>query len=131
MTNQNLGYGKKIWSFAGGCIPLTSNGKEPAFTSHDKIAILNTSAKDATITIMIQYEGRNPVDKYEITLKARRVKKIRFNDLIDPLPVPLDTPFGFVLTSDLKVIVQFSRVDTSNDHHAAFITTPYFKKQNE
>jgi hypothetical protein len=128
MTNQNSEYGKKIWSFAGGRIPLRSNGKEPAFTSHDKIAILNTSAKDATITIMILYEGRNPVDKYEIKLKARRVKKIRFNDLIDPLPVPLDTPFGFVLTSDVKVIVEFSRADTSSNYLAAFITTPYFKK---
>jgi hypothetical protein len=128
MRNKNLGYGRKIWSFAGGQIPLTSNGKEPAFTSHDKIAILNTSARDATIIITILYEGRNPVDKYEIKLKARRIKKIRFNDLIDPLPVPLDTPFGFVLTSDVKVIVQFSRADTSSDHHAAFITTPYFKK---
>jgi hypothetical protein len=128
MTNASLKYGKKIWSFAGGHIPLRSNGKEPAFTSHDKISILNASNQDATISIAIFYDSREPVRKYEVRLTSRRMKKIRFNDLIDPLPVPLDTPFGFILTSDVNVIVQFSRADTSADRLAAFITTPYFKR---
>src|SRR5688572_27819640 len=99
MKTSDHGFGKKVWAFAGGHIPLHSTGNEPAFTSHDKIAILNTSKEDATIRITIFYENGDPVRDHEISVKAKRIRKIRFNDLIDPLPVPLDTPFGFVVTS--------------------------------
>jgi hypothetical protein len=105
--------GKKQWAFAAGNIPLQSSGIEPEFTSHDKIAILNTTRNDATIKLLIYYENDSPVGEHEITVKARRVRKIRFNDLINPLPIPLATPFGFVLESDEPVVVQFSRMNTS------------------
>lgn len=119
-------FGKKIWSFAAGHIPLISNGEEPAFTSHDKIAVLNSTRRDAKIRLTIYYEDVEAVVDHEITVPARRLRKIRFNDLIDPLPIPLDTPFGFVLESDTEVIVQFSRIDTSNQSTAGFCTTAWF-----
>ena len=106
-------HGKKIWAFAAGHIPQHSRGKEPMFTSHDKIAVLNTSDMDADIELQIFYTGKGPVGKYHIRVKARRLRKIRFNDLIDPFPLPLDTPYGFIVTSNEKVIVQFSRMNTA------------------
>jgi hypothetical protein len=118
--------GKKIWAFAAGCIPLVSTGKEPGFTSHDKVAILNTSDREADIRVTIFYEGDKPVKDYSIKVQAQRVRKIRFNDLIDPLPVPLGKRFAFVLESDKNVIVQFSRVDTSSRSAAGFCVTPFY-----
>jgi hypothetical protein len=123
MNRNDIGYGKKRWVFAAGHIPLLSTGKEPAFTSHDKIAILNTSGRDAEIELQIFYEDMDPVVDHKINVKARRVRKIKFNDLIDPLPIPLDTPFGFILTSDTEVIVQFSRMDTRGKGVAGFCAT--------
>jgi hypothetical protein len=122
--------GKKVWAFAGGHIPLWSGGKEPEFTSHDKISVLNTSAKDAEIKITIFYENKEAVKDHTIRVPARRVRKIRFNDLINPRPIPLDTPYGFLLASDVEVIVQFSRMNTSSKHNAGFCFTPYFKPDN-
>jgi hypothetical protein len=122
--------GKKVWAFAGGHIPLISTGKEPEFTSYDKISVLNTSAKDAEVKITIFYENDEPVKDHAIKIKARRVRKIRFNDLIDPRPIPLDKPFSFVLVSDVEVIIQFSRMDTSSRQIAGFLVTPYFKSEN-
>jgi hypothetical protein len=122
--------GKKVWAFAGGHIPLFSTGKEPEFTSHDKISVLNTSAKDAEVKITIFYENDEPVKDHAIKIKARRVRKIRFNDLIDPRPISLDKPFSFVLASDVEIIVQFSRMDTSSKHIAGFCVTPYFKRED-
>lgn len=122
-------YGKKLWAFAAGHIPLLSTGKEPRFTSHDKVAILNTSDLDAVVTIQIFYAHASPVRDHEIKVAARRMRKVRFNDLIDPLPVPLDTPFGFLLRSNVEVIVQFSRVNTAHRNVAAYCFTPYFLKE--
>jgi hypothetical protein len=123
MAEQALS--KKTWAFAAGHIPLTSTGHEPTFTSHDKIAILNTSAQDADITITIFYEDEDPVEDHVICVKARRIRKIRFNDLIDPLPLPLDKPFGFIVQSSVAVVVQFSRMDTRSRSAAGFCVTPF------
>lgn len=123
MAEQALG--KKTWAFAAGHIPLTSTGHEPTFTSHDKIAILNTATQDAEVTITIFYEDGEPVQDHAVRVKARRVRKIRFNDLIDPLPLPLDKPFGFVVQANVPVVVQFSRMDTGSRSAAGFCVTPF------
>jgi hypothetical protein len=115
----------KSWAFAGGHIPLQSTGHEPLFTSHDKIAILNFSNEDAKVKMIIYYADSQPVEGHELEVRARRVRKIRFNDLIDPLPIPLDTPYGFVLISTVGVVVQFSRAITAQRSAAGFCVTPY------
>lgn len=122
--------GKQIWAFAGGHIPLISTGGEPTFTSHDKIAVLNASGHNATVKISIYYEDEAPVTDHEIIVGAQRIRKIRFNDLIDPLPVPLDKPFGFVVRSDIPIIVQFSRMNTGSNTFADFCITPFYQKDN-
>lgn len=47
------------------------------------------------------------------------------NDLIDPEAIPLDTPYGCTIISNLPVIIQFSRLDTSLPPKAIFSTLPY------
>lgn len=115
----------KVWAFAAGDIPLRSTGREPMFTSHDKIAILNFSDEDAKVSLTVFYSDAPPVEGYMLEVKARRVRKIRFNDLVDPLPVPLATPYGFELRSTVGVVVQFSRVNTSAANVTGFCATPY------
>ena len=117
--------GVKRWLFAAGHIPLLSKGAEPMFTSHDKIAVLNTTERDASIKLTIYYQHTSPVTDYELIVKAHRVRKIRLNDIIDPLPIPLDEPYGFLLESDTPVVVQFSRMMTARAEAAGFVVTPY------
>ncbi|RAW02919.1 sensory rhodopsin transducer [Pseudochryseolinea flava] len=119
-------HGKTIWSFSAGRIPLNSHGPEPMFTSHDKISILNMTNRDADIAISIFYEDDREMDVKSIVVKSERLRKIRFNDLINPLPIPLDTPFSFVLVSSVPVIVQFSRVITAQRELAGIVVTPYY-----
>jgi hypothetical protein len=122
-----MSIGKKIWSFSAGQIPLLSTGSEPKFTSHDKISILNVNLRDAKIKVTVYYEDRNLVDGYELLVMSQRARKIRINDLINPLPVPLDTPYSFLLESDVPVIVQFSRMITAQRALSGIIVTPYHK----
>lgn len=107
-----MGAGRKLWAISGGFIPFHSNGNEPAFTSRDWISVLNTTSEEATLTLTIFYGDGDPIGDFEYKVSPRRVKKIRFNDLINPLPVPLEKAFGCIITSSCNVVVQFSRMDT-------------------
>jgi hypothetical protein len=110
--------GKKIWAIPGGRIPLRSNGPEPEFVSSDELCILNAAKKDARIQITIFYTDHDPVGPYPLTVPARRTRHIRFNDLINPQAMPLDTDYACLLQSDTPVIVQFNRRDTGQAENA-------------
>jgi hypothetical protein len=117
--------GHKTWIVPGGHIPLQSTGSEPAFTSRDEISILNTNEQEATIRITIYYTDQEPTGPYNITVKAQRVRHIRFNDLVDPTPVLLDTDYAAVITSNVPVVVQFTRLDTSQPNLATATTMAF------
>lgn len=111
-------YGKLDWSIAGGKIPFLTKGKEPEFTSHDKIAVLNTSDEDALIEIVILHEDEEPWGNYNIQVKAKRLRKIRFNDLIDPAAIQMERNYGCYIKSNVPVIIQFSRMNTGANPNA-------------
>ncbi len=120
-----MAIGKKIWAISGGFVPLDSTGVEPLFTSRDWISVLNTTDKEAVINLTIFYEDCDPVGEYEYKINPRRLRKIRFNDLINPLPVSLEKAFGCRLTSSHNVVVQFSRMDTGSRYHSVMGTMAY------
>lgn len=120
-----MAIGKKNWAISGGFIPFNSTGSEPLFTSRDWISVLNTTDEEAVIRLTIFYDDCDPVGEYEYKISPQRLRKIRFNDLINPLPVPLEKAFGCCLTSSSKVIVQFSRMDTGSRHHSIMGTIAY------
>ena len=117
--------GHKTWVIPGGHIPLLSTGTEPQFTSRDEICLLNTAAQEVKVTIMIYYEDREPVGPYKIELDAECVRHIRFNDLVDPLPLPLDMDFAAVIRSDVPIVVQFTRMQTGQSSLAGFSTLAF------
>jgi hypothetical protein len=119
--------GKKLWLLSAGHIPLHSTGEEPEFTSHDKLSVLNTSDEDAELIVTIYYESDEPVHDYTITVKAKRVRKIKLNDLIDPLPIPLDKHYGILIRANVNVVIQFSRMDTSSSLSHGFCVTPFYR----
>jgi hypothetical protein len=125
MSGRSHQPGKCAWAFSAGHIPLTSTGSEPEFTSHDKIAVLNISDQDAEIEMTVYYINQQPLNGFKIKVKARRVRKFRINDLIDPLPVSLDTPYSLIFHSQVPVIVQFTRQTTESPSYTGFCTTPY------
>lgn len=122
-------YGKRYWAFSGGRIPLASHGKEPEFTSHDKVAILNTSAESVKLELTIFYEHREPVCSYHCEVGAGRLMKLRFNDLIDPLAMPLEVNYGCFIQAEAPVVVQFSRMNTGSAALAECSTMAFFQQE--
>jgi hypothetical protein len=107
------------WAIAGGHISLESCGAEPELTSFDRICVLNAGDRRAQLELIVLYDNQEPVSRYKLCVGARRVRHVRFNDLIDPLPIPLDTDYSIVVTSDVPVVVQFSRQDTGSSTRAS------------
>jgi hypothetical protein len=117
--------GKTKWAIAEGYIPPYSNGPAPEFTSHEAACILNTSDKDAHVEIMIYFSDKEPVGPYKIMVEARRTKHIRFNNLDDPQPIPVGTDYSSVITSDVPIVVQHTRLDSRQAANALITTIAY------
>ena len=111
MTAAN-GLGSRIWVLPGGRIPFPSHGNEPEFTSADELCVLNTGDEAAELELTIYYADQDPVGPYHVSVDARRVRHVRFNDLVDPEAIRLGRPFGCVAESQIPVVVQLNRQDT-------------------
>ena len=117
--------GRRRWAIAEGYIPAGSTGPAPQMTSHETACILNASDRDAHVEITIFFADREPAGPYRITVPARRTRHVRFNNLTDPEPVPLDTDYSSVLVSDVPIIVQHTRLDSRQAENALLTTIAF------
>ncbi|MBD2195521.1 MULTISPECIES: sensory rhodopsin transducer [Calothrix] len=122
---MNQSIGRTCWAIAEGYIPPYSNGPEPQFISHETVCILNAGVKDAHVEITIYYSDKDPVGPYLVTVPAQRTKHIRFNNLTDPEPIPHDTDFASVITSDVPIVVQHTRLDSRQAENALLSTMAF------
>lgn len=120
-----MSFGKMKWAVAEGYIPPDDEHKAETQISHETICILNPSESEAHVNIMIYYSDREPAGPYQITVKGERTSHIRFNDLKDPAPVPKGTDFSSVISSDVPIIVQHTRLDSRWNSNALFSTIAY------
>lgn len=58
-------------------------------------------------------------------MPAPRTAHVRFNDLRDPEPIPLDTDFASVIESDVPLVVQHTRLDSRQAALALLSTIAY------
>ena len=117
--------GRTRWAIAEGYIPASSHGPAPQMTSHETVCLLNVSDEDAHVEITVFYADRDPVGPYRITVPSRRTRHIRFNDLKDPEPIPLDTDFASAIESDIPIVVQHTRLDSRQAENALLSTIAF------
>ena len=95
--------GHKRWAIAEGYIPGWSNGPEPQFTSHETACLLNVSDEEAHVELTVFFSDREPIGPYRLRVPARRTLHVRFNELEDPEPIPVDTDYTSVIESDVPI----------------------------
>lgn len=117
--------GRTRWAIAEGYIPAGSTGPEPQMTSHETACILNVSDRPAHVEITIFFAEREPAGPYRVTVEPRRTLHLRFNDLREPEPVPVDTDYASVIESDVPVVVQHTRLDSRQSENALLTTMAY------
>ena len=116
--------GKRRWAIPEGYIPSESISTDRALISHETACILNAGDDDAHVTLTIFFTNREPV-RYTLTVKARRTVHLRFNDLEDPEPVPLDTDYSSVFESDVPITVQHTLLDSRRAEISLLTTIAY------
>lgn len=117
--------GRRRWAIAEGFIPSQSTGEGRAFESHETACVLNTNEVDATLEIVLYFADRDPVGPYRVVVPARRTAHVRFNDLDDPQPVPRDTDYASLMTADVPVVVQHTRLDSRQSELALLSTVAF------
>lgn len=117
--------GSKRWAIAEGYIPASSQGPEPEMTSHETACLLNASDQDAHVQITIYFSDKEPVGPYRVLVPANRTKHLRFNDLIDPEPIPRGTDYASVIEADVPIVVQHTRLDSRQNANALLTTIAY------
>lgn len=117
--------GRRMWAIPEGYIPRKSFRPEEEYVSHETACIMNAGDTPAQVTIEVLFEDRDPAGPYRVAVEARRTLHLRFNDLVDPEPVPRDTSYSCVITSDVPIVVQHTRLD-SRDPHISLLSTIAF-----
>jgi len=115
--------GHQLWYIPDGYIPATSSG---SLTSHESICVLNCGGGDALLRITIFFEDRDPLDNIMVVVPSRRTKHIRTSSLqSEGRSIPVDVPYAIEVQSDVPVIVQYSRLDTTQAENALMSVIAY------
>jgi hypothetical protein len=79
---------------------------------------LNTSDEEAQVRLTFYFEDREPVGPVDLTLGARRTWHVRLDDpdQIGGVELPRGVPYAYSVESDVPIVVQHSRLDTSEGY---------------
>lgn len=117
--------GKRCWVIAEGYLPPFDPSDSYELRSHEAACILNAGPVEAHIAITVFFTDRDPVGPYRVTVPARRTVHLRFNDLKDPAPIPVNTPYSSLIEADQPVVVQHTRLDSRQAALALLSTVAY------
>ena len=122
MSNQPSG--RQRWYVPDAYLPGdSSHGVE----SHESACLLNTGSADARVRLTFYFEDREPVGPVEVLLAARRTRHVRLTDpaALSGVELPRDVPFAYAVESDVPIVVQHSRLDTSAGAYTLATTVAY------
>lgn len=117
--------GRRRWAIAEGYIPAGSHGPSPQFVSHETACLLNAGDAPAHVAITVLFRDREPAGPYRVTVAPRRTLHLRFNDLTDPEPIPVDTDYASVFECDVPIVVQHTRLDSRQAENALLTTIAF------
>ena len=116
--------GKHRWYVPDAFLP---NDSSHGVESHESACLLNTGGRDAVIQLTFFFEDGEPLGPAELRLPARRTRHVRLTDpaALAGLELPRGVPFAYAVESDVPIIVQHSRLDTSADAYTLATTIAY------
>ena len=106
-------YGKCSWLVPDCYWPeITTPGH---YVSHEAICVLNTGDQAADIKITLYFEDREPMCGFTAVCGARRTNHIRMDKIVnaDGEQVPMGVPYAALVESNVPVVCQYSRIDTT------------------
>jgi len=117
-------YGKKTWLIPDTFLNSVSKTTMP---SHESICVLNTSDVDAVIKLTLFFEDREKRGGFESFCGAGKTHHIRLDKIRSKSgeQIPRDIPYAILVESNIEIVVQYSRLDTSAAEMALMTTMGY------
>lgn len=111
-TSENRQIGKCRWFIPDAFYPEKDNGE---YVSHEAVCVLNTGDTDAEINLILYFEDREPEYGFKAVCKARRTHHIRMDRIRseEGKAIPRGVPYAMLVESSVPVVVQYSRLDTT------------------
>lgn len=109
------------WIVPDGYLPATT--AEP-LESHEALCFLNTSEKQAHVTIIVYFEDREPLEGFQIVVPSKRTLHFRLDSAYNNKgeAIPKNTPYALEVRSNVELSVQHTRMDTRQANMALFTT---------
>jgi hypothetical protein len=116
--------GKRYWFVPDAFLPAESSH---GVASHEAACLLNASDRPARVRFTFFFEDRDPLGPVELTVEARRTWHVRLDDpaSLGGVELPRGLPYAYTLESDIPVVLQHSRLDTSAGGYTLFTTIAY------
>ena len=115
--------GHRVWVIPDGYIPQLPPDSTPGptgYLSHECLCVLNTNSQDALLRLEIYFEDREPVVVEPVVVRARRSKHLYLDQLqiAGQTAIPCGCPYSLLVRSSAPVVVQMSRLDTTQPNMA-------------
>ena len=116
--------GKTHWFVPDAYLPAESSH---GVTSHEAACLLNAGETDARVRFTFFFEDREPIGPVELIVGCRRTSHVRLDDpeAIGGVDLPRGVPYAYAVESNVPVVLQHSRLDTSAGAYTLFTTIAY------
>ena len=117
--------GKTTWLIPDMYWPeITSEGH---YVSHESVCVLNTSTRECTVEFVLYFEDNAPLSGFSAVCRAERTLHIRMDKLLDKNGsyIRRGVPYAAVVKATVPVVIQYTRVDTTQSENALMTTMAY------
>ena len=117
--------GAKVWYFPVGYLPEKS--AEGKMEAHEALMLFNTNEKEADILIDVYFSDRAPVKDISVKIEPERIKTLRLDHPQDlgGLKIPPLTQYALRIRSNINIVAQFGRLDTTQVNMAYYTGIGY------
>lgn len=116
-----MAVGKKKWIIPDCELPPEGEGE---LKGHESVIIVNDTNKTAHIKVKLFFTDRPCFDAIEWTVEPQKVKCFRMNNTKDMCGyvVEKEKQYAMKLSSDVKIVVQYGRLDNRQTNLAYYTT---------
>jgi len=116
--------GKKNWIIPDCELPPEGEG---VLKGHESVIVVNDSNKTAHIKVKLFFVDKDAYEGIEWTVEPQRVRCFRMNEPNDMsgYVVEKETQYAMKLESDVKIVVQYGRLDNRQTNLAYYTTIGY------
>ena len=122
MAKESLG--ARVWVVADGYLPSRSSCE---LKSHESTCVLNLGAKPAVVKLVAYFEDRERMEGFKVVCPPRRTIHIRLDTLKNDRgqSIPADVPVALKVESSVPIVVQHTRLDSTQAALALMTTMAY------